>query len=143
MKEKIEEEERSEERGQANKITDYLIQTETKNSVDALGLARLTDKTDMEETWDGKINMVCSTPKMTSMIGKEIQEEYRRNSLSKKRKFSQEMIKGKNQKVKPNLTNEHQETQTTVKDGEDHNFDSTKGEKDVEDKEVEIDSKIG
>ena len=44
----------------------------------------------------------CSTLKMTSFFGKEVQEEHRRNSLSKKRKFSPGTEEEKNQKTKPN-----------------------------------------
>ena len=68
-----------------------MIQTETKKVIDTLGLVRLDEETAMEETWGGKIPVVCSTPKMTSIIGREIQEEYRRNSLGKKRKFSPDL----------------------------------------------------
>ena len=83
-------------------MTEYLIQTESNKVIETLALAGITDKTELEEGWNGRIPAVCSTPKMTSLIGREIQEEYRRNSLSKKRKFSPEENKDKNQKTKPN-----------------------------------------
>ena len=83
-------------------MTEYFIQKESTKVIETLTLAGATDETNLDEGWDGKIPAVCSTPKMTSLIGREIQEEYRRNSLSKKRKCSPEENKEKNQKTKPN-----------------------------------------
>ena len=36
----------------------------------------------MEDTWNNRIPIECSTPKMKSQIGKEIEREMRRNSVS-------------------------------------------------------------
>ena len=36
----------------------------------------------MKETWNSRIPIECSTPKMRSQIGKEIEKEMRRNSIS-------------------------------------------------------------
>ena len=52
---------------------------ETNKVFEALGLARLIGETVMEETGNDKMTVICSTPKMILMIGKEIQAEYRRN----------------------------------------------------------------
>ena len=107
QKEQEEEEKRNKEEGKQHKMTEYLIQSVSKKIVETIGLATMTDETELDETWNGKIPAICSTPKMTSLIGREIQEEYRRNSLSKKRKSSPEMDKDKNQKLNqtPHRTN--------------------------------------
>ena len=85
-------------------MTEYLIQTESNKVIETLALAGITDKTELEEGWNGRIPAVCSTPKMTSLIGREIQEEYRRNSLSKKRKCSPEVNIDKTRKLNPTPT---------------------------------------
>ena len=98
LKEQEEEEKRNEDAAKNNKMTEYFIQKESNKVIETLTLAGATDETNLDEGWGGKIPAVCSTPKMTSIIGREIQEEYRRNSLSKKRKCSPEENKEKTEK---------------------------------------------
>ena len=124
LKEQEEEEKKNKEEEKQHKMTEYLIQSESKKVVETLGLAGITDETELEEIWNGKIPAVCSTPKMTSLIGREIQEEYRRNSLSKKRKSSPELDQDKHQKAKPNTPQNPSREQRKTPEEKDHNFDN-------------------
>ena len=64
----------------------------------------------MEDTWCERIPLECSTPMMLSCIGREIQKEIRRNSISlatgQKRKGSPMNVDEKNQKKKYNSSND-------------------------------------
>ena len=123
LKEQEEEEKRSKEKEKQHRMTEYLIQSESKKVIETIGIAA-TDETELEEVWNGKIPAICSTPEMTSLIGKEIQEEYRRNLFSKKRKFSPEIEKNKNQKAKPNTPQNPGEEHNKPHEKKDHNFEN-------------------
>ena len=64
----------------------------------------------MEDTWFERIPLECSNPKMLSCIGREIQKEIRRNSISLatglKRKGSPMNMDEKTQKKKFNSSND-------------------------------------
>ena len=69
-----------------------------------LKLAKLQHQSYMEDTWDKRIPLECSTPKMVSCIGRQIQNEIRRNSISLatgyKRKSSPQSDEKSSQKMK-------------------------------------------
>ena len=71
-----------------------------------LKIAKSLQQSFMEDTWDERIPIECSTPKMRSCIGKEIEKEQRRNSISLatgfKRKLSPQGAQEANQRVKYN-----------------------------------------
>ena len=123
-------------RAEEKKLEESNKINETSNSVDellkesnkitqVLNLARLQHESLMEETWGGKIPIECSTPKMQSSIGIEIQNEIRRNSISIssgfKRKNSPEDPDAKNQRIKLNRSYSSPCNLNTNHTTEDHN----------------------
>ena len=90
------------------------IEEESRKIMRVLEIAKQQQRSFMEDSWDARIPLECSTPKMLSCIGREIQQEIRRNSISLatgiKRKSSPQAEQGTMRKQKfnssGNLTSE-------------------------------------
>ena len=69
--------------GKIKKVTDEEeLVRESKKIVEVLRIAKIQHQSYMEDTWEERIPLECSTPKMLSCIGKQIEQEIRRNSIS-------------------------------------------------------------
>ena len=79
------------------------MEQESDKIIGILKVANEQHRTFMEETWNERIPVECSTPKMLSWIWKEIEMEFRRNSIS--------MAKGFKQKGSP-LSNDEKNRRT-------------------------------
>ena len=63
------------------------MQHESNKIIKILKSVKEQHLTFMEETWDERIPLECSTPKMSSCIGQEMEKEFRRNSISMAKGF--------------------------------------------------------
>ena len=58
------------------------LNQESNKILEVIRLARMQHETYMEETWEERIPIECSTPKLLSFYGKQLETEFRRNSIS-------------------------------------------------------------